>query len=45
MGVPRCDQYLIQCFTDMRRETTHTQLQADLVEEIWALVGGGTFGV
>ena len=42
MGVPRTNEYLIQRFTDIRGETTRTQLQVDLVEEIWARRGAGT---
>ncbi|XP_047948775.1 uncharacterized protein LOC125194560 [Salvia hispanica] len=41
MGVPRSDAYLIQRFADMRRETSHTTLQADMVEEVWNRRGGG----
>ncbi|XP_042051566.1 uncharacterized protein LOC121796859 [Salvia splendens] len=41
MGVPRSDVHLIQRFTDMRRETSHTTPQADLVEEIWNRREGG----
>ncbi|XP_047973529.1 uncharacterized protein LOC125215979 [Salvia hispanica] len=41
MGVPRSNAYLIQRFADMRRETSHTTLQADLVEEVWNRRGGG----
>ncbi|XP_047965097.1 uncharacterized protein LOC125209539 [Salvia hispanica] len=41
MGVPRSNEYLIQCFADIRRSTTHDQLQVDLIEEVWARRGGG----
>ncbi|XP_047965349.1 uncharacterized protein LOC125209811 [Salvia hispanica] len=41
MGVPRSDAYLIQRFANMRRETSHTTLQADMVEEVWNRRGGG----
>ncbi|XP_047964746.1 uncharacterized protein LOC125209178 [Salvia hispanica] len=41
MGVPRSNEYLIQRFDDIRRTTSHDQLQVDLIEEIWARRGGG----
>ncbi|XP_047965379.1 uncharacterized protein LOC125209843 [Salvia hispanica] len=41
MGVPRSNEYLIQRFADIRRSTTHDQLQVDLIEEVWARRGGG----
>ncbi|XP_047979148.1 uncharacterized protein LOC125221062 [Salvia hispanica] len=41
MGVPRSNEYLIQRFADIRRSTTHDQLQVDLIEEVWACRGGG----
>ncbi|XP_047953972.1 uncharacterized protein LOC125200362 [Salvia hispanica] len=34
MGVPRSNEYLIQRFADIRRSTTHDQLQVDLIEEV-----------
>ncbi|XP_047942806.1 uncharacterized protein LOC125189586 [Salvia hispanica] len=33
MGVPRSNEYLIQRFADIRRSTSHDQLQVDLIEE------------
>ncbi|XP_042059641.1 uncharacterized protein LOC121804173 [Salvia splendens] len=42
MGVPRSNEYLLQAFTDMRREGEHLALQADMVEELWARRGAGT---
>ena len=30
MDVPRNNEYLLQAFTDMRKETRHNQLQTDL---------------
>ncbi|XP_047949251.1 uncharacterized protein LOC125195094 [Salvia hispanica] len=41
MDVPRSNAYLIQRFTDMRRKTSHTTLEADLVEEVLNRRGGG----
>ncbi|XP_047950790.1 uncharacterized protein LOC125196340 [Salvia hispanica] len=41
MGVPRSNAYLIQRFADMQRETSHTTLQADMVEEVWNRRGEG----
>ncbi|XP_047948069.1 uncharacterized protein LOC125194086 [Salvia hispanica] len=40
IGVPRINVYLIQRFTNMRMETSHTTLHADLVEEVWNRRGG-----
>ncbi|XP_047961995.1 uncharacterized protein LOC125206816 [Salvia hispanica] len=40
MGVPRSNEYLIQRFADIRKSTTHDQLQVDLIEEVWARRGG-----
>ncbi|XP_047961841.1 protein ALP1-like [Salvia hispanica] len=34
MGVPCSNEYLIQRFTNMRSEISHSALQADLVEEV-----------
>ena len=41
MGGPHSNGYLLQRFADMCRETTHTQPQVDLVEEIRARRGVG----
>ncbi|XP_047965847.1 uncharacterized protein LOC125210333 [Salvia hispanica] len=41
MGVPRSNEYLIQRFTNMRSEISHSTLQADLVEEVWNRRGEG----
>ena len=41
MGVPRSNEYLIQRFTNMQSEISHSTLLADLVEEVWNRRGGG----